>query len=80
MKLYPLDAAKMADKAAAHAYLKAALCLPDHYGNNLDALHDCLGELQGCLWLMDAGRAPAALVQVLLDSAEENPGLTLILS
>lgn len=40
-----LDASKMTDKAASHAYLKEMLSLPEYYGNNLDALHDCLEEM-----------------------------------
>jgi len=42
---FVLDASKMTDKATSHAYLKEALNLPDYYGNNLDALHDCLEEM-----------------------------------
>ena len=42
MKIIRLDGAKMVDKAATHAYLKRKLTLPEHYGNNLDALWDCL--------------------------------------
>ena len=41
-----LDAKKMTDKDATHAYLKKVFCLPDYYGNNLDALHDCLEEMK----------------------------------
>ena len=40
-----LDAKKMTDKEVTHAYLKEVLDLPDYYGNNLDALHDCLEEM-----------------------------------
>lgn len=40
-----LDANKMTDKESTHAYLKKVLDLPDYYGNNLDALHDCLEEM-----------------------------------
>lgn len=40
-----LDAEKMTGKEVTHAYLKEALGLPDYYGNNLDALHDCLEEM-----------------------------------
>ena len=40
-----LDAEKMTDKDASHAYLKEVLELPEYYGNNLDALHDCLEEM-----------------------------------
>ena len=40
-----LDASRMTSKEEAHAYLKEALSLPEYYGNNLDALHDCLEEM-----------------------------------
>ena len=39
-----LDGRRMDDRAAMHAELKKKLALPDYYGNNLDALNDCLGE------------------------------------
>lgn len=42
MKEIRLNGAKMLDKAATHAYLKRKLALPDYYGENLDALWDCL--------------------------------------
>lgn len=41
-----LDASRMTDKTTAHAYLKDILNLPEYYGNNLDALHDCLEEMR----------------------------------
>ena len=34
----------MVSKEAAHAYLKETFGFPAHYGNNLDALYDCLTE------------------------------------
>jgi ribonuclease inhibitor len=37
-----LNGDKMLDKASTHAYLKRKLALPTHYGENLDALWDCL--------------------------------------
>ena len=37
-----LNGDKMLDKATTHAYLKRKLALPTHYGENLDALWDCL--------------------------------------
>ncbi|MBR1822574.1 MAG: barstar family protein [Clostridia bacterium] len=39
-----LDGARMDSRAGLHAELKEKLSLPDYYGNNLDALNDCLGE------------------------------------
>lgn len=41
---YVLDGKKMVSKEAAHAYLKETFGFPAHYGNNLDALYDCLME------------------------------------
>lgn len=37
-----LDGGAFVDKATTHALLKEQLQLPDYYGNNLDALWDCL--------------------------------------
>lgn len=42
MRAINLNGAKMTDRAATHAYLKRKLALPDYYGENLDALWDCL--------------------------------------
>lgn len=42
MKEIHLNGAKMTDRAAAHKYLKRKLAFPDYYGENLDALWDCL--------------------------------------
>ena len=41
-----LDASRMTDKETTHDYLKKVLDLPEYYGNNLDALHDCLEEMK----------------------------------
>ena len=40
-----LDARKMDEKTSAHEYLKRIFSFPDYYGNNLDALYDCLSEM-----------------------------------
>ena len=45
MKIVVLDGRKMTDRETAHTYMKKALSLPDYYGRNLDALYDCLCEM-----------------------------------
>jgi ribonuclease inhibitor len=42
MKEIRLNGNEMLNKATTHAYLKEKLDLPDYYGENLDALRDCL--------------------------------------
>ncbi len=45
MKSVVLDARRMNTPAQAHLYLRERLQLPDYYGGNLDALYDCLTEM-----------------------------------
>lgn len=40
-----LKATRLKSKTSAHKYLKEQLALPDYYGANLDALWDCLMEI-----------------------------------
>ena len=42
MEIIRLEGGRMTDRIATHAYLKGKLHLPEYYGNNLDALWDCL--------------------------------------
>ncbi len=76
-----LDAARMTDKASSHAYLKAALALPDHYGANLDALYDCLTDLsEGEIHFVNleaAGPYFEKILPVFRDAEAENPRLRL---
>ena len=46
MKQVILDGNILADAAQAHDYLKEMLEFPEYYGKNLDALHDCLTDLE----------------------------------
>ena len=48
MREYIIDCAMMTDRQSMHDYLAQVLELPEYYGRNLDALHDCLGELAPC--------------------------------
>ena len=44
MIIFILDGMKMTDRQSAHQYIARIMRFPDYYGNNLDALYDCLGE------------------------------------
>ena len=46
MKNITIDCAEIPDKAALHQALAQALRFPEYYGNNLDALYDCLTDIQ----------------------------------
>ena len=45
MQIIILDGRSMTDRDTAHAYLAKTLHFPDWYGGNLDAMADCLSEL-----------------------------------
>jgi len=47
MRKIVLDGTYLLDRETAHEYLKRELDLPEYYGKNLDALYDCLTELDG---------------------------------
>lgn len=83
MKQIHLSAREWHTPRQAHEALKAALSFPEYYGCNLDALHDCLGDLgETELVIEDWGAAfsqapekAGGFLQVFLDAAEENPQL-----
>ena len=70
----------------AHAYLRDVLDFPDYYGENLDALHDCLGDISEPTLIKipkdiaegkRLGNFGIRLVKVLRLAAEENSALQL---
>ena len=46
MRICILDGNLITDKKLLHDTLSASLLLPDWYGRNLDALYDCLTDIQ----------------------------------
>ncbi len=78
-----LDALQLQKKEEAHKYLREALNFPEYYGENLDALHDCLTELDDVvIEFVNADKVSggyfARVLEVFRDSAEENPCLKIL--
>lgn len=82
MNRVQLSAAAWDTPEKAHGDLAKALSFPEYYGNNLDALHDCLTDLRGIqLVITDCSAASRKMekwpgfLQVFFDAAEENSEL-----
>ena len=83
----PIDERDLLDISTVHDYLRVTLGFPEHYGKNLSALSDCLGDVSEPTRLyvmrdanMDQGDPYALemdrLCMVLLRAARENPWLS----
>ena len=81
MKEIRLNGSRMLGKAEMHSYLKRKLDLPEYYGNNLDALWDCLStdslprKVIICntgMLLDNMGPYGEKLIKLFVDAAEEN--------
>ena len=48
-----IDCARIHSREDLHAVFREALTFPEWYGNNLDALYDCLTEISGKVRLLD---------------------------
>ncbi len=75
-----LDALRLQQKEEAHKYLREALSFPEYYGENLDALHDCLTELDDTqVEFINADKVSGGyfskIMNVFNDSENENHGL-----
>ena len=85
METIRLDGARLCDREEAMELLGQTLALPEWWGRNLDALHDCLTDL-GCPVRLELDNREAVeaspfgrrLLRVLEDSAAENPCLELV--
>ena len=89
MEIISLDGWKMTDRKAMHAYLKRELHLPEYYGNNLDALWDCLTtDFSGKMIILrdpqtvqnQLGGYGESLLRLFREAAAANPAIRLILT
>jgi ribonuclease inhibitor len=89
MREIRLNGAKMTDRAAAHAYLKRKLDLPDYYGYNLDALWDCLSTdfsprkitlVNPEIILENLGPYGISLIELIKNAGQENSCLQVVIA
>ena len=63
-----------------HEYIKEKLDFPDYYGENLDALFDCLTEMDNKIIIIkDSTLLDEDMINTFKDASVENPDLKLIL-
>ena len=56
-----IDCTRIHSREDLHAIFREALAFPEWYGDNLDALYDCLTEISGKVRLLDWETAEARL-------------------
>lgn len=82
MRVIELDAEKLNDRKESHIYLAKKLNFPDYYGRNLNALYDCLTELDKTVILFENEEKGVVnyrrIRQVFEDAAEANDGLIIV--
>lgn len=80
-----IDVNRFENMRSFHEYMARELEFPDYYGHNLDALYDCLTDVEEpvCLIVMNSKVYPdalegrlAAVLSVLESAAGENSNIT----
>ena len=66
-------------KKDGHDYLMEALNFPDYYGKNLDALYDCLCEIDTEIEIINCEKVEKDIIDTFKDAVSENEFLKLIL-
>ena len=69
-----LDGLKI--RQSGHDYLAEKLNLPDWYGRNLDALYDCLCEMDIDIELSSPELVDDDIIEIFKDASRENDNLT----
>lgn len=59
-------------KKDGHDYLMEALNFPDYYGKNLDALYDCLCEINCEIELINSEEVDRNILDTFIDAEREN--------
>ena len=84
MREFTLDCTKISDKAELHKAISEELSFPEWYGNNLDALYDCLTGITDDICMIveglevleeKLGSYALSFRKVMLRAADENDKL-----
>lgn len=77
MKTIELEGKRL--KSDYHKYLRDKLDFPDYYGENLDALYDCLSEIgiKTTITIYNSQNLEENLINTFKDASSENPFLIL---
>lgn len=84
-----IDGEKITSKKVLHSYLAGELDFPEWYGENLDALYDCLTDIteETVIELINRsafhghlGKYAKAFEKMLRDAQEENENIKLIIA